>query len=120
MSDSEQSEWQNSTIDEAEARTHPETADAVTAIERLRESIDQVDDSIVRLLAQRFSYTRQVGEWKARAGFAPADANRERQQVSRLRALAEQVGLDPDIAEGYHTFVVTESKIRHQRIADAG
>lgn len=119
MSDSEQSGWRNSTIDEAEAQAHPETADAVAAIERLRASIDQVDDGIIRLLAQRFSYTQQVGEWKARAGFAPADANREHQQVTRLRALAEQVGLDPDIAEGYHTFVVTESKNRHQRIANA-
>ncbi len=45
-----------------------------------------------------------------------ADA-REHRQIARLRTLAEQAGLDPDIAESYHTFVVSESKTRHERIA---
>ena len=107
MSDNEQSDWRNSTIDAAEAREHPETAEAVQAIERLRGSIDNVDTAIVMLLAQ----------WKARAGFAPADNEREHSQIARLRTLAEQAGLDPDIAESYHTFVVSESKTRHERIA---
>ena len=119
MSDNEQSGWRDSTIDAAEAQTHPETAEAVQAIERLRGSIDNVDTAIVMLRAERFKYTEEVGRWKAQAGFAPADAEREHRQVARLRALAEQAGLDPDIAEGYHAFVVGESKTRHQRIADA-
>ena len=97
MSDNEQSDWRNSTIDAAEAREHPETAEAVQAIERLRGA--------------------QIGQWKARAGFAPADNEREHSQIARLRTLAEQAGLDPDIAESYHTFVVSESKTRHERIA---
>lgn len=117
MSDNEQSDWRNSTIDAAEAREHPETAEAVQAIERLRGSIDNVDTAIVMLLAERFKYTARIGQWKARAGFAPADNEREHSQIVRLRTLAEQAGLDPDIAESYHTFVVSESKTRHERIA---
>ena len=73
MSDNEQSGWRDSTIGAAEAREHPETAEAVQAIERLRGSIDNVDTAIVMLLAERFKYTAQIGQWKARAGFAPAD-----------------------------------------------
>ena len=51
MSDNEQSSWRDSTIGAAEAREHPETAEAVQAIERLRGSIDNVDTAIVMLLA---------------------------------------------------------------------
>lgn len=119
MEDHRNDSWRDTTVDGVEVAAHPETAEAVQAIERLRGSIDNVDTAIVMLLAERFKYTEEVGRWKAQAGFAPADAEREHRQVARLRTLAEQAGLDPDIAEGYHAFVVGESKTRHQRIADA-
>ena len=44
----------------------------------------------------------------------------EHAQIKRLHQVAEQAGLDPQIAEMYREFVVTEAKKRHQRIADAG
>ncbi|WP_044084838.1 chorismate mutase [Bifidobacterium gallicum] len=97
-----------------------ETRDAVRKITSLRQSIDNVDMAIIALLAERFKYTAQVGLLKARAGFAPADYKREDFQMERLRRLAADAGLDPDIAEMYREFVVTEAKKRHQRIADAG
>ena len=75
---------------------------------------------IVSLLAERFKYTSQVGVLKARAGFAPADYKREDYQIERLHRIAVDAGLDPDIAEMYREFVVTEAKRRHKRIADAG
>lgn len=120
MSDNESGDWKNTTIDAAEAAAHPEVAVEVAKIKQLRQSIDNVDMAIVALLAERFKYTSQVGVLKARAGFAPADYKREEYQLGRLRRLAGEVGLDPDIAEMYREFVVTEAKKRHQRIADAG
>ena len=41
-------------------------------------------------------------------------------QIERLHRIAIDAGLDPEIAEMYREFVVTEAKKRHQRIADAG
>ena len=64
--------------------------------------------------------TAQVGQLKAKAGFAPADYQREDYQIQRLHRIAEDAGLDPDIAEMYREFVVTETKKRHARIAAAG
>lgn len=97
-----------------------ETSRIVHRIEELRQSIDNVDMAIIALLAERFKYTTQVGALKARAGFAPADYKREDYQMERLHRLAVDAGLDPDIAEMYREFVVTEAKKRHKRIADAG
>ena len=102
-------------IDAGTAQSNPEVADAVAKIAALRQSIDNVDTAIVSLLAERFKYTSQVGVLKARAGFAPADY-----QIERLHRIAVDAGLDPDIAEMYREFVVTEAKRRHKRIAENG
>lgn len=120
MSDNDSGDWKDTTIDAAEAAAHPEVASEVARIRQLRRSIDNVDMAVVALLAERFKYTSQVGVLKARAGFAPADHQREAYQIERLRRLAVEAGLDPEIAEIYREFVVTEAKKRHQRIADAG
>ena len=107
-------------IDADTAQGDPQVAETVAKIKSLRQSIDNVDTAIVSLLAERFKYTSQVGVLKARAGFAPADYKREDYQIERLHRTAVDAGLDPDIAEMYREFVVTEAKRRHKRIADAG
>lgn len=107
-------------IDARTAQNNPEVADVVAKIASLRQSIDNVDTAIVSLLAERFKYTSQVGVLKARAGFAPADYQREHAQIERLHRIADEAGLDPEIAEMYREFVVTEAKRRHKRIAENG
>ncbi|MDE5641678.1 chorismate mutase [Bifidobacterium castoris] len=98
----------------------PQMQRIVEHIDTLRASIDNIDTAIVALLAERFKATAQVGALKARAGFAAADYAREEQQMQRLRRVAQGAGLDVEIAEQYREFVVTETKRRHRRIAEAG
>lgn len=102
------------------AAENPQNAKAVEQIRELRQSIDNVDAAIVSLLAERFKYTSMVGVVKAKAGFAPADYQREDRQMARLNRIAIDAGLDPEIAEKYREFVVTEAKKRHRRIAESG
>ena len=111
---------QSTTIDAALGIHDQQTAQIVAGIELLRKSIDNVDTAIVSLLAERFKYTSQVGVLKAKAGFAPADYQREERQIERLRQVATEAGLDSEIAEMYREFVVNEAKKRHRRIAEAG
>lgn len=108
---------QATTIENADT---PQTHDAVRKIEALRATIDNIDAAVVHLLAERFKATSQVGVLKAQAGFAPADLQREEQQIERLRRIAQDAGLDTQIAEMYKQFVVEEAKKRHRRIAEAG
>lgn len=92
--------------------------DAVRArLLELRGSIDNLDAALVHLLAERFKVTRQVGELKARGGLPPADADREQRQIERLRALAVDAQLDPEFAEKFLTFIVTEVVRHHELIA---
>ncbi|WEV52783.1 chorismate mutase [Bifidobacterium sp. ESL0704] len=111
--------WRDTTIDDAQERANPQTAQAVERIKRLRQSIDNVDTAIVSLLAERFKYTAEVGVLKAQSGFAPEDRQRESRQAERLTKVALDAGLDPSIEESYREFVVTEAKKRHQRIAES-
>lgn len=94
------------TIDEARAE-----------LRRLRGSIDNMDSMLIHLLAERFKITQQVGELKAKAGLPPADPEREAEQIQRLRALAEEAHLDPELAEKFLSFIVAEVVRHHEQIA---
>ncbi|MBK8447703.1 MAG: chorismate mutase [Micropruina sp.] len=89
---------------------HPELA-------RLRGSIDNLDSALVCLLAERFKITQRVGELKAELGLPPADPQREAHQIERLRVLAHEAHLDPEFAEKFLTFIVSEVVRHHEQIA---
>ena len=84
---------------------------------RLRGSIDNLDSALVCLLAERFKITQRVGELKAELGLPPADPQREAQQIERLRRLADEANLDPEFAEKFLTFIVSEVVRHHEQIA---
>lgn len=84
----------------------------VDELQRLRDSIDNIDAALIHLLAERFKFTQQVGALKAKANMPPADHAREQQQIARLRALAATAKLDPEFAEKFLNFIVNEV-IRH-------
>jgi chorismate mutase len=86
----------------------------------LRLSIDNMDAAIVHMLAERFKFTQQVGRLKAANGMPPSDPERERTQIARLRAIAEESHLDPEFAEKWFTFVVAEVIHHHERLASGG
>jgi chorismate mutase len=89
-------------------------------LERFRSSIDNIDAALIHLLAERFKITQDVGRYKAVVGLPPADPEREERQVARLRALAEESGLDPVFSEKFLRFIVAEVIHHHQRIAEHG
>jgi chorismate mutase len=86
-------------------------------LSKYRASIDNIDAALVHMLAERFKITQAVGEYKAAAGLPAADPGREQAQISRLRALATESGLDPAFTEKFLRFIVAEVINHHQRIA---
>jgi chorismate mutase len=89
-------------------------------LKRLRASIDNIDAAVVHMLAERFKATKAVGELKAAHNMPPADKSREAEQIERLRRLANEADLDPDFAEKFLNFIVTEVIRHHERLQSKG
>ncbi len=94
-------------------------SDVPPELSHLRDSIDNIDAALIHLLAERFKATQAVGHLKARRGMSPADPAREQRQVARLRALAQEAGLDPVFAEKFLSFIIAEVIHHHEQIAEA-
>lgn len=91
-------------------------ATALAPLLALRRSIDNLDAILVHTLAERFRCTQAVGRLKAEHDLPPADPDREARQVARLRALAQEAGLDPEFAEKFLAFIIEEVIRHHERI----
>ena len=95
-----------------------EDVDAHAELVRLRNSIDNLDAALVHVLAERFKCTQQVGLLKAEQAMPPADPAREAVQIERLRRLAVEARLDPEFAEKFLNFVISEVLRHHEAIAN--
>ncbi|MEM8725335.1 MAG: chorismate mutase [Pseudomonadota bacterium] len=96
---------------------HEKTPDQV--LSTFRKSIDNIDAAIIHMLAERFRITQAVGEYKAKVTLPPADPEREKRQIARLRKLSEEADLDPEFSEKFLRFIIDEV-IRHHEKARGG
>lgn len=65
-------------------------------LERLRGEIERIDQSLVRLIAERIDVARSIGEAKKAAGLPTLDPAREAQLLRRIGSLAREAGLEPE------------------------
>ncbi|MEE4539068.1 MAG: chorismate mutase [Erythrobacter sp.] len=92
----------------------PSAAD-LSVLETYRRSIDNIDAAIIHMLAERFRITGAVGEFKANVALPPADPEREKRQIDRLRRISEEASLDPDFSEKLLRFIIEEVIRHHER-----
>ncbi|GAA1136709.1 chorismate mutase [Nesterenkonia lutea] len=83
----------------------------------MRASIDNIDATLVYLLAERFKATQRVGVLKARHQLPAADPSREKNQIARLKRLADDAQLDPEFAEKFLNFIIEEVIRHHEAIS---
>ena len=101
----------------------PYTSDPASQAEQLsdpvlagfRKSIDNIDAALIHMLAERFRITQAVGEYKAKVTLPPADPDREKRQIARLRKLSEEADLDPEFSEKFLRFIIDEVIRHHEK-----
>ncbi|AMO24000.1 chorismate mutase [Ramlibacter solisilvae] len=84
----------------------------------IRKSIDNLDNAIVAILAERFRLTEKVGYLKMSMSLPPEDAERERMQELHYSELASSYGLDRNALIEIMRTIITQVKKRHVEIRD--
>jgi chorismate mutase len=88
-------------------------------LDALRTRIDTIDEQIIRLLADRFRVTEEVGLLKKRYQLQAVDPHREAAQAENFRAMAEAHQLDPDLVQHIFSCVIQEVVSRHRALSGA-
>ena len=83
-----------------------------------RNRIDQLDEKLMHLLAERFEITKAVGILKAEQGMPAGDPEREGQQIERLHEIAIVVGMDTEFSVKVFRLIVDEVIRHHVRAAE--
>ncbi|QCT22466.1 bifunctional chorismate mutase/prephenate dehydrogenase [Jejubacter calystegiae] len=81
----------------------------VAELTALRDQIDEVDKSLLALLARRLELVAEVGEVKSRYGLPVYVPEREASMLASRRAEAEKLGVPPDLIEDVLRRVMRES-----------
>ncbi|MFC5652563.1 chorismate mutase [Paenibacillus solisilvae] len=88
-------------------------------LEDLRRRIDQLDQEIISLLAQRFQLTETVGHYKAQHHLEAQDKARESQQFKKIIRLSEQAGLNAEYSVQVYRRIIDIVIMRHQELQRA-
>ena len=85
----------------------------ITALTRLREQINQVDDELLLLIGQRMKLADKIGEYKRENNITILQTNRWNEILERACNKGEQLGLSKEFIIRYFDAVHLES-INHQ------
>ncbi len=85
------------------------------SLDELRRKLTAVDRQIVDLIAERQRVVGEIGSNKRTEGAATRDYAREKAVLDMGRAQAEQLGLDPDLAENILRQLITTSLASQER-----
>lgn len=76
---------------------------------QLRKQIDEIDKSLLRLLAKRMHLVTEVGEVKSQQGLPIYAPEREASMLEERRKEAEKMGISPDLIEDILRRIMRES-----------
>ena len=92
----------------------------MTALENLRDQLDDIDSQIVELFEKRMDLCKQVGEYKITNGRKVFDRQREN---AKLADVASKVTTDfnkKGIKELYHQIMAMSRKLQYSQLVEAG
>jgi chorismate mutase len=94
------------------------TIEAVRDLQAVRGEIDEIDRSLVGLIAARLDLARQARLLKDQGGLTNEDSTREAAVVRHAAEAARDLGLDPEIIRDVFWRLISLSKWAHS--ADRG
>ena len=86
-----------------------------TSLQDARARIDEINERVVELLAERQAVVDELCEVKADTGQTIRDPEREAELLAHVRSVAEEEGLPPDLAETLFESILEHSVKRQRR-----
>lgn len=83
----------------------------------LRGQIDEIDARLIKIFAERFKLTHQIGSYKKAQKLPARDKERERQKEEALAKLARQHGLDEELIQRIYRLLFEEVVKEHREIS---
>ncbi len=71
----------------------------------LRKEIDHIDNSILKLIAKRFSTVKQIGEFKGKHNLPPFDNKRWKEVLKSRIGIAKSLNLNIDLIKNIYEFI---------------
>ncbi len=78
-------------------------------MKNLRKQIDEIDQQIIKLLAERISTAKAIGKFKKEAEMPVYDKKREIDIRSKLKKLSKKNGLSAEFINHLYTHIFIES-----------
>lgn len=79
---------------------------ACQSLDEVRANIDRIDKELIRLISERSTFVDQAAQFKRTASEVEAP-KRVEQVITKVRDLAKNENLDPDIAESIYRVMIT-------------
>jgi len=90
-------------------------------LEVLRRHVDELDERLLELLAERLKLASELAEVKKKLGLPVRDEERERKVMEAVRKRARRLGLDPEFAESVLRLTVAQAVGRElERVGAVG
>ncbi|NVO58691.1 chorismate mutase [Rhodobacteraceae bacterium B1Z28] len=87
-----------------------------TSMQELRVQIDQLDRQLIEMLGVRAGYIDRASELKPGEGLPARIPDRVEDVVQKVRANADELGMDPDLAETLWRILIDWSIAREERV----
>ncbi len=91
------------------------TSPSPTTVPEARARIDEINERVVELLAERQAIVDALCELKADADRTVRDPEREAELLAHVRAVADEAGLPPTLAETLFEEILAHSVERQRR-----
>jgi chorismate mutase / prephenate dehydrogenase len=86
-----------------------EVVPEVLDIQELRKTIDGLDQEMLSVLAKRMALIPKVAEYKKLNGVQRYQPGRERVVIESRRAIAEELNVNPDLAEKIMKLIIEDA-----------
>ena len=85
----------------------------------VRDKIDETDERLLDLLAERVELTHRVGLLKANQNLTSFDGTREAEKLSRLAELSKQRNLNPELVTALFRQIMQQVVRNHESLKSA-